>query len=194
MKEEKQKMMKNILLALLTIVSMCGPVAAQQDRNERKEALKEAQEEKKTKNNNRVDYNVFRRQILTLPEYAEQRNKLQDIRKAGKGIPKIYAVVDSLNENDDPKKLIGYILLTLGESSANVYEITYDRTSKKIVQVKPTGETLDVEKEEATEPNHQEKGKKPATKKKKSEEDDEEEDEEEKPTKGKKKEPKDEDE
>ena len=86
--------MKNILSILAVILSMCGTVAAQQDKDERREDRKEAQEEKKANNKNKVDYSVFRRQILTLPEYAEQRGKLQEIRKAGKGIPKIYAVVD----------------------------------------------------------------------------------------------------
>ncbi len=188
--------MKNILFALVIIVSLGSDVAAQQDRNERREELKEAQDEKKAKNNDRVDYNLLRRQILTLPEYAEQRSRLQEIRKAGKGIPKIYAVVDSLNDNNDAKKLVGYIMLTLGDNSANVYEVTYDRAAKKIVQVKPTGETLEIDKEEATEPGSKQNVKKPTARNKKSDEDDEdeEENEEDKPTRGKKKEPKDEDE
>ena len=186
--------MKNILSILLVLLSMCGTAAAQQDRDERREDRKEAQEEKKANNKNKVDYSVFRRQILTLPEYAEQRSKLQEIRKAGKGIPKIYAVVDSLNDTEDAKLLTGYIMLTLGDNTANVYEVTYDRAVKKIVQVKPTGETLDIEKEEATEPTSKQNVKKPAPKKKTGDDEEEEEDEdEEKPTRGKKKEPKDED-
>jgi hypothetical protein len=188
--------MKNILSILAVILSMCGTVAAQQDKDERREDRKEAQEEKKANNKNKVDYSVFRRQILTLPEYAEQRGKLQEIRKAGKGIPKIYAVVDSLNDTEDAKLLTGYIMLTLGDNTANVYEVTYDRAVKKIVQVKPTGETLDIEKEERTEPTSKQNVKKSAPKKKTGDddEDDEEDEEEEKPTRGKKKEPKDEDE
>jgi hypothetical protein len=186
--------MKNILSILAVILSMCGTVAAQQDRDERKEDRREAQEEKKANSKNKVDYSVFRRQILTLPEYAEQRSKLQEIRKAGKGIPKIYAVVDSLNDTEDAKLLTGYIMLTLADNTANVYEVTYDRAIKKIVQVKPTGETLDIEKEEATEPTRKQNVKKPASKKKTGdEEEEEEEEEEEKATRGKKKEPKDED-
>lgn len=188
--------MKNVFFALLIILSIDSKVAAQQDRNERREELKDAQDEKKAKNNDRVDYNLLRRQILTLPEYAEQRSRLQEIRKAGKGIPKIYAVVDSLNDNNDAKKLIGHIVLTLGDNVANVYEVTYDRSAKKIVQVKPTGETLEIDKEEASEPGNRQNVKKPTARKKKGEEEDdeEEEDEEDKPTKGKKKEPKEEDE
>jgi hypothetical protein len=186
--------MKNILSILLVLLSICGTATAQQDRDERREDRKEAQEEKKANNKNKVDYSVFRRQILTLPEYAEQRSKLQEIRKAGKGIPKIYAVVDSLNDTEDAKLLTGYIMLTLGDNTANVYEVTYDRAVKKIVQVKPTGETLDIEKEEATEPTSKQNVKKPAPKKKTGDDEEEEEDEdEEKPTRGKKKEPKDED-
>jgi hypothetical protein len=186
--------MKNILSILLVLLSMCGTAAAQQDKDERREDRKEAQEDKKANNKNKVDYSVFRRQILTLPEYAEQRSKLQEIRKAGKGIPKIYAVVDSLSDTEDAKLLTGYIMLTLGDNTANVYEVTYNRAVKKIVQVKPTGETLDIEKEEATEPTSKQNVKKPAPKKKTGDDEEEEEDEdEEKPTRGKKKEPKDED-
>lgn len=187
--------MKNILSILAVILSMCCTVAAQQDRDERREDRREAQEEKKANNKNKVDYSVFRRQILTLPEYAEQRSKLQEIRKAGKGIPKIYAVVDSLNDTEDAKLLTGYIVLTLGDNTANVYEVTYDRAVKKIVQVKPTGETLDIEKEERTEPTNKKNVKKPATKKKTGDDDDDDdEEEEEKPVRGKKKEPKEDDE
>ena len=170
--------MKNILSILLVLLSMCGTASAQQDRDERREDRKEAQEEKKANNKNKVDYSVFRRQILTLPEYAEQRSKLQEIRKAGKGIPKIYAVVDSLNDTEDAKLLTGYIMLTLGDNTANVYEVTYDRAVKKIVQVKPTGETLDIEKEEAIEPTSKQSVKKPAPKKKTGDDEDEEEEEE----------------
>ena len=92
--------------------------------------------------------------------------------------------------------LTGYIMLTLGDNTANVYEVTYDRALKKIVQVKPTGETLDIEKEERTEPTSKQNVKKSAPKKKTGDddEDDDEDEEEEKPTRGKKKEPKDEDE
>jgi Na+-transporting methylmalonyl-CoA/oxaloacetate decarboxylase gamma subunit len=189
--------MKKILLILIAVMSLCGKVMAQQDRNERREDRKEMQDEKIAKNKNKVDYNVFRRQILALPEYAEQRSKLQEIRKASKGIPKINAVVDSTNDSDDTKLLTGYIVLTLGDNTANVYEVTYDRSLKKITQVKPTGETLDIDKEDATEQKNGKNLKKPAPKKKKSDEDEEEnevdEDEEEKPARGKKKTPKDED-
>jgi len=191
----KKNNMKNILLILAVIMSLCNTVTAQQDRDERLEERKEAQEEKKAKNKNKVDYNVFRRQILALPEYAEQRSKLQEIRKTSKGIPKINAVVDSMNDSDDTKLLTGYIVLSLGENTANVYEVTYDRSLKKITIVKPTGETLDIDREEATEQKNNKNVKKPAPKKKKGDEDEEEseEEEEEKPAKGKKKIPKDED-
>lgn len=189
--------MKNILLILVVIMSLCNTVTAQQDRDDRLEERKEAQEEKKAKNKNKVDYNVFRRQILALPEYAEQRSKLQEIRKASKGIPKINAVVDSTNDSDDTKLLTGYIVLSLGDNTANVYEVTYDRSLKKITIVKPTGETLDIDREDATEQKNGKNVKKPAPKKKKGDEDEEEseedEDEEEKPARGKKKTTKDED-
>ncbi len=180
-------------LTILLLLSCSFSSFAQSDRDERREDRKEVQDEKKAVNRNKVDYTVFRRQMLTLPEFAEQRAKLAELKKAGKGIAKIYAVVDSLNDAEENKLLMGYIQLTLGDNSANVYEVTFDRSVKKITLVKATGEALEIEKadKEDARSTPSKPAVKKAPKKKKSEDDDDEEDEEDeqdKPGRGKQKE------
>ncbi len=163
---------------------MAQTVLAQRDKEDRKEE----QAERRAANSEKVDLTVFRRQILTLPEFAEERRKLIEIRKQTKAIPKIYAVADSMSEHPDPNMLMGYITLTLGDDAVNVYELTFDRKQKKIVKIKPTGDTLEIEKP-ALSDKQERSGKKATTPKKKSDDDDEEEDDEqeEQPTRSKKK-------
>lgn len=152
------------------------------DREERKSDLREKYQERTSKAKEKVDYNVFRRQILGLKEYADERKKIPALQKASKMSVKIVAYVDSL-EGDEGPTLTGYIQQNIGDNSINVYELTYDRAAKKIVSVKPTGETSEFEAEEkTTEP------KKTITKKKVKGDDDEEEEPEERKTKTKYKE------
>ena len=142
-----------------------------------KEDRKEEQDEKKAANKDRVDIAVFRRQILSIPEFSDQRRKVAEWRAQGKGIIKIFAVVDSLNDIEDGKFLKGYIQLIKGDEVANVYELTYDRGLKRITLVKPTNEKLDLgDDEEKAERKAKNATAKPAKKKKT---DDEEEDEDE---------------
>jgi hypothetical protein len=182
-----------VVMLLLSCTSVC---VAQDDkkeekkeaREERTEERKEAKEEKNATNRNKVDYNVFRRQILALPEFAAQRAKLPEMRKTGTGIPKIYAVVDSSNDSEDGKFLTGFIQLSQGDNSANVYEVTFDRMKKKISMVKPTGEAIESEAQEKAEQKGRSKttAKKSTKKKTDDDEDDDDEDEpEDKPVKGK---------
>jgi hypothetical protein len=66
---------------------------------------------------------------------------------------KILTSIDSLDDQADDSKnktITGYITENVGDNSVNVYEVTYDRSSKKIVSVKATGETSDIEQEDAT--------------------------------------------
>ena len=143
-----------------------------------KEDRKEEQEEKKAANKDRVDIAVFRRQILSLREFSDQRRKVAEWRAQGKGIIKIFAVVDSLNDIEDGKFLKGYIQLIKGDEVANVYELTFDRALKRITLVKPTDEKLDLaDDEEKAERKTKSATAKPV--KKKKTDDDEEDDEEE---------------
>jgi hypothetical protein len=179
--------MKHILLLLAMALISFNTFAQARDKEDRKEE----RDERKAANSDRVDIVVFRRQILTLPEFSDQRKKLAELKKQGHGIGKIYAVVDSLTDVEDGKFLKGYIELILGDNSANVYELTFDRKLKSIILVKPTGEQLEIEKAEKPEPAARKTAHaKPVPKKKKSEDDEEDEDEdedEEKPVKGKQK-------
>lgn len=122
--------------------------------------------------NLRLDYSIFHRQIIATLEFAEQRRKVASLRKEGKGICKIYAIVDSNAENDDDNLLTGYIQLVNKASEANVYEFTYDRKQKKIVYVKSTGEKLEFDEDEAP----AEKAAKPKHAKKKGDDDESEDD------------------
>lgn len=157
----------NLVLVVMGCM-MCNLLNAQTRDNEER---KEEQQEKKANNRNKVDYTVFRRQILTLPEFDAEKKKLSELRKQTGGVPKIYAVVDSLNDADDSKQLIGYIVATLGDNTANVYEITFDRVQRKIVKVKPTGEQLEAERPDVVE--RRDKNAKPPSKKKKTDDEDE---------------------
>jgi len=150
-----------------------------------KEERQAQQEEKKAANKDKVDYNLFRRQILTLKEYSDERKKIPALQKAAKGPVKIVAVVDSLSGDEDPKKLTGYIRRDAGENSINVYEITFDRSVKKITAVRATGEA-DEDKEEAAD-EKKAPAKHAAPKKKKGDDEDDDE-EEEKPSRKKQKE------
>jgi len=188
--------MRNVLLSTIFMLSSLAGYGQQKDKDDRKEAT----EERKAANKDRVDYTVFRRQILTLTEFSDERRKLAQLKNEGKGIGKIYAVVDSMNEQPDDKFLKGYIQLVMGDNSANVYELTFDRNLKRIILVRPTGEQLEVEK--TTPASRRPAAVKPPLKakpkKKTGEEDEEEEAEEEeneeteKPVRGRKKEKEDE--
>ena len=174
--------MNKIILMVLMLSLTVNAYSQQRDKEDRKEA----QEEKKSANQDRVDYTVFRRQILTLTEFSDQRRKLATMRNEGKGMGKIYAYVDSTNEQEDVKFLKGYIQLAMGDNSANVYEITYDRSLKRIILVKATGEQLEVEKAEPADKKAPVKtGAKAKPKKKTGDEDEDEEEEEEKEEKEK---------
>jgi hypothetical protein len=165
-------------LAMLAICCLISVMAAAQGN---KDDRREEQTEKKEANKAKIDYSVFRRQILTLPEFAEQRRKMAELRAQSGGVPKIYAVVDTLRDNSEGNLLLGYIVTALGDNTANVFEVTFDRSLRKIILVTPTGETLEVEKE-ATAKNQKKK------KKSEDEDGDEQEDEpEEKPSRGKQK-------
>jgi hypothetical protein len=175
--------MKN-LISLILLTFICYPALAQADKSEkqeRKTEIRERNDERMAKSKEKVDYNLFRRQMLGLKEYAEERKKIPELQKALKTPARIVVYIDSLNDGEDNKMLTGYIREDAGDNSANVYEITYDRVQKKIIVVKPTGETIELEKEEGSE-------RKTKTIRKKNADDDDDADDDEKPSKTKRKE------
>ena len=136
-------------IAILFLLAFTITAHAQDDKTERKQDLRDNAAEKKLVSKQKVDYNLFRRQMLTLKEYGEERKKIPALQKASKMTVKIVAYVDSLDDaGDDAKTLIGYISENVGDNSTNIYEITYDRALKKITTIKPTGETSDIEQED----------------------------------------------
>lgn len=164
-------------ITLLLLLLACSlPASAQKDKEERKEE----QTERKAANQDKVDINVFRRQILTLPQYAELRRKLPQMKKNGQPAPRILAFVDSSLDAEPNLLLTGFIQLVQPGNTINVYEVTYDRKQKKIVAVKPTGELTEEAEDNETEAAPKKTAK---SAKKAAKEQDEEEDEADEPTK-----------
>ena len=138
------------LPAILLLISFTITSHAQDDKTDRKQELRDNAAEKKIASKQKVDYNLFRRQMLTLKEYGDERKKIPALQKATKMTVKIVAYVDSLDDaGDDAKTLVGYISENIGDNSTNIFEITYDRALKKIITIKPTGETPDIEQDDA---------------------------------------------
>lgn len=144
-----------ILLSILAILCTLQGIAQQRTKEDRREE----QDERKAAAKDRVDISVFRRQILTITEFSDQRRQIAEWKAQGKGVVKIYAVVDSLTEYEGGKVLKGYIQLVASGSEANVYELTFDRALKRIILVRPTGEQLEFDEPEKP-------ARKPAAKKK----------------------------
>lgn len=143
--------MKNKIVLLL-LLSFNITSYAQTDKDDRKQDIRDNAQEKKTITKEKVDYNLFHRQIIALKEYADERKKIPALQKASKMPVKIVSTIDSVDDvldNEKNKTLTGYITENVGDNSVNVYEITYDRSLKKIVSVKATGETSDIEQDES---------------------------------------------
>jgi len=141
-------MKHKITLLLFVFISVTS--YAQTDKEERKQDIRENAQERKTITKEKVDYNLFHRQLIALKEYADERKKIPALQKASKMTVKITTSIDSLDEQTDDSKyktITGYITENVGDNSVNVYEVTYDQ--KKIVSVKATGETSDVDQEDA---------------------------------------------
>lgn len=182
--------MKQIVYFLAFVCSLTGFSSFAQQRD----AM--TREEKQDKNNDRMarinkknDYALFRRQVLALKEYADERKKIATLQKNNAGMPvKVIASVDSNENDDDAKTLVGYIQQIVGDNVTNMYEISYDRAQKKIVTVKRTPEAIEADNEMKEEREERAAEKKPAAqkaapKKKGKDEEDEDDPDEEKPSK-----------
>ena len=167
--------MKNKLILFLFLFAATNCLA-QSDKEERKQDILDNADEKKTITKEKVDYNLFHRQMIALKEYAEERKKIPTLQKVSKMPVKILTSIDSIDETSDESKvktITGYITENVGDNSVNVYEVIYDRTQKKIVSVKATGESSDLEQEDA---GDNKTGVKKANAKKKNTDDDEDDD------------------
>lgn len=130
-----------ILVIALSFLVSAHAAQAQVDKEERKELSTE----RRSRAKDRVDWNLFRRQMLTLKEYSDERRK-------NKPPAKIVTIVDTNDDGGDtkPRILNGYITLLSGDNTVNLYEVTYDRVQKAITSVKRTQEAAEMEKEEPT--------------------------------------------
>ena len=125
--------MKNKIVLLL-LLSFNITSYAQTDKDDRKQDIRDNAQERKTITKEKVDYNLFHRQIIALKEYADERKKIPALQKASKMPVKIVSTIDSVDDvldNDKNKTLTGYITENVGDNSVNVYEITYDRSLTK---------------------------------------------------------------
>lgn len=121
--------------------------------------------EQRQKVKERADYGVFRRQAMALKEFSEERKKISALQKENKEPVKVFVTVDSVDNDDTAKNKViqGYIVQQIGENTANAYELTFDRATRKITNIKRTGESAEPE---AAEPKEaKEKKVAPATKK-----------------------------
>ena len=143
--------MKNKITILLLLLSVAS--YAQTDKDDRKQDIRDNAQERKILTKEKVDYNLFHRQLIALKEYGDERKKIPALQKASKMTVKITTSIDSLDDAEDDTKnktITGYIIENVGDNSVNVYEVIYDRLLKKIVSVKATGETSDIEQDEST--------------------------------------------
>ena len=169
--------MKNIstilflLLISITSHAQIDKADVKEQKADRKQDIRENAAEHKALSKLKVDYNLFRRQMIALKEYGDERKKIPAIQKASKMTVKIVAYIDSVEADDSSKTLTGFIVENVGDNSTNIFEITYDRAQKKITAVKPTGETSDIEQDE-TGDTKKPGPKKATTKKPKGDDDD----------------------
>ncbi len=179
--------MKNIIILIALCVSFSSTLLAQVP-------VRHATPEAKQRAKDRSDYSLFRRQISALKEFGEERKKIPALQKENKEIVKVVATIDSVDSDDTTKNkfITGYITQLIGDNSTNAYELTFDRSLRKITNIKRTGESADPEPAEVKEKKVVDKKApvKVAPKKKSKdgdEDDDEEEEKEEKAPAGKEK-------
>ena len=129
-------------------------------------ASAEAQQRAKDK----AEYKIFKKQILGLKEFADEKRKAPKIQKEAKQPVKIEAVIDSVDD-DQAKVITGYITQIVGDNTSNVYELTFDREQKKITIIKRTGDAIEPQ-EKADKEEKEPDAKKKVAPKKKTEDDD----------------------
>ena len=150
----KTNMKNKVTLLFLLSLTLCITSFAQKEKMDQ-EDKDDKREARSTRIKDKTDYSLFHRQMLSLKEYSDERRKIPNLQKANKMPVKVTAVVDTTNDVGDDaagKTLIGYITQDIGDNSSNIYEVTFDRTQKKIVNVKFTGDISDAEKEEKAAP------------------------------------------
>jgi len=180
---------KYVLLVFALLLSLSS--FAQQEKMTR-EDKDEKNEARSGRIKDKTDYALFHRQMLSLKEYLDERKKIPNLQKVNKMPVKVLVVIDSVDDGDDSKKLMGYVTQNIGDNTTNIYEVAFDRTLKKIIAVKHTAEATEAEKEEASEKTEKTTVKKTEVKKttvkKKSDDDDDDDDAEDaKPAKSKNK-------
>jgi len=143
-------------IATLTLLCMAlSLISFAQKEKMTREDKDEKNAARTTRIKDKSDIAIFHRQMLSLPEYSAERMKIPNLQKANKMPVKVVAVVDTSGDMDDEaskKTLVGYIRQDIGDNSTNVYEVTFDRGTKKIVGVKHNAEAEELEKEEKTAP------------------------------------------
>jgi len=188
----------NRYIPFLLLLLITNFAAVAQNTQQKEKMTREEKDEKTAARQARIDakndYFQFRKQIQALAEFAEEKRKLLKLQENKKVPVRIVIAIDSLDEGDTSKTLTGYIVRNTGDDASLRYDITYDRTQRKIVSVKKTQEAIETDKEvqEAKEEMAEEKAvqkksaaKPPVSKKKSDDDDEDDEPEEEKPTKSK---------
>lgn len=136
-------MYSKIVALVIALCSFVVPAMAQ------KTDMPHASPEAKAKARIRSEYSSFRRQINALKELADERKKIPVLQKENKAKVTVVATIDSVETDDSAKTLMGYITQTVGDNSSNIYEVVFDRATKKITAIKKTGEGIEPEQQEA---------------------------------------------
>ena len=181
------------IIFLLLITHACSFAQADidtvSDKVKRKQELRENNEARKEAAKKKVEYNIFHRQIIALPEYQAEQKKLAELQKTSLTAVKLTAFIDTFDDaaaDKDNNMLTGYIRQDNGEFQTNLYEVLFDRISKKIAVIRRTPEANEADKE--ANDVIEKAGEKKPTAKKKGEDGDDDDADEEKPSKGKHKE------
>lgn len=150
--------MKNAIILLAILCFICPALSFAQV-----PPVRHASAEVKEKQKEKSDYKEFRKQIAALKEFSEEKKKIPKLQKENKETVKVTANIDSVDGGDDVKTFAGFITQQIGDNSVNLYELTFDRATRKITTVKKTAEAIEAE---AAEKDKEKPAAKPATAKK----------------------------
>jgi hypothetical protein len=118
----------------------------------------------------KADYSLFKKQIMELPEYLQEKQAASKLAKqAGMPVKIVITITaDSADDNDETSAntLNGYIQEEKGTDRETVYEIQFDRVAQKITSVQHVADNTESEEDDSDKPTHK--------KSKKSDGDDEE--------------------
>jgi hypothetical protein len=168
--------MKHKIAFILLFLALGKPSFAQTEKEKLTPEDKQEKNQARTiRINEKNDYALFRKQLLGLKEYADEKKKAPKLQAENKAPVKVVVAIDSIEEGDTiTKTLTGYIVQNIGDNATLMYDVTFDRAQKKIISVKRTAEATEADKEDSENATDKNSGEKPAVHKKNKDDDDDE--------------------